>query len=92
MKATIDIECTPDEARRFLGLPDVTRANELYVEKVTNLMSGVTSAEQLQDFAKQLAPFGQAGLKFFQQMYEQGAGAAFGGFTPRSGRRRDSDD
>jgi hypothetical protein len=23
MKVTIDIDCTPDEARRFLGLPDV---------------------------------------------------------------------
>ena len=23
MKVSIDIDCTPDEARRFLGLPDI---------------------------------------------------------------------
>ncbi len=28
MKITIDIECSPEEARRFMGLPDVTGMNE----------------------------------------------------------------
>ena len=28
MKITMDIECTPEEARRFLGLPDVTGSQE----------------------------------------------------------------
>ena len=28
MKITIDIDCSPQEARAFLGLPDVTAINE----------------------------------------------------------------
>jgi hypothetical protein len=28
MKMTIEIECTPVEARQFMGLPDVTSLNE----------------------------------------------------------------
>ena len=24
MKVTVDVDCTPEEARRFLGLPDLT--------------------------------------------------------------------
>jgi hypothetical protein len=28
MKVTIEIECTPVEARQFMGLPDVTSLNE----------------------------------------------------------------
>ena len=28
MKFTIDIDCTPQEARTFFGLPDVTQLNE----------------------------------------------------------------
>jgi len=28
MKITMNIECTPEEARRFLGLPDVTGLQE----------------------------------------------------------------
>ena len=29
MKITIDIDCTPQEARTFLGLPDLTAVNEV---------------------------------------------------------------
>ena len=32
MKITMNIECTPEEARRFLGLPDVTGLQEEMVE------------------------------------------------------------
>jgi hypothetical protein len=32
MKVTIDIDCTPDEARRFMGLPDVAAAQQAVVE------------------------------------------------------------
>lgn len=32
MKFTIDIDCTPEEARAFFGLPDVSSVNEMIVE------------------------------------------------------------
>ena len=76
MKINVEVDLTPDEARKFLGLPDVTPANEVYVEALTKAMRGVTSFEQMQGYAKQLAPVGQAGLKFVQQFLEGGAGAA----------------
>ena len=31
MKFTVNVECTPEEARRFVGLPDVTPLNEMLV-------------------------------------------------------------
>ncbi len=77
MKVNFEIECTPDEARRFLGLPDVAKANEVYVETIAKAMAGVGNVEQLQEYAKQLAPMGQVGMKLFQQFLESGAG--FGG-------------
>lgn len=82
MNINVSVDCTPDEARRFLGLPDVTKANEVYVEALTNAMRGVGSFEQLQEMAKSVAPMGQFGLKLFQQMMEGGAamsGMAGGG-------------
>lgn len=81
MKVNVEIDCTPEEARRFLGLPDVTPANQVYIDTLTKAMKGVSSVDQLQDYAKQLAPMGQAGLKLFQQFVEQGAGAAMAGFA-----------
>lgn len=80
MKMNVEVECTPEEARRFLGLPDVSRANDAYVDAIAKAMQGTSSIEQLQGFAKQIAPMGEMGLKFFQQFVEQGAGAAMAGF------------
>lgn len=34
MKISFDIDCTPEEARRFLGLPDVKAVNEAFVEEL----------------------------------------------------------
>ena len=38
MKFTVNVECTPEEARRFLGLPDVTPINERLVEEMGKRM------------------------------------------------------
>lgn len=73
MKVNVEIECTPEEARRFLGLPDVSKANEVYVEAMAKAMQGVGSIEQLQEYLKQLAPMGQMGMKLFQQLLETGS-------------------
>jgi Family of unknown function (DUF6489) len=81
MKMNIEIDCTPEEARTLLGLPDVTKANDAYVENITKLMQGVSSIDQLQELGKQIAPMGQMGLQLFQQLIETGAKAAFSGAT-----------
>ncbi len=76
MKVNVEVDCTPEEARRFLGLPDVSKANEVYVDAVAKAMQGVGSFDQLQEYAKQLAPMGQIGLKFFEQIMQGGAAMA----------------
>lgn len=79
MKVHIEIDCTPEEARQFMGLPDVEQANAMYVENITKAMQGASSTEQLEQYAKQLAPMGQAGLKMFQSFMEGASKAASGG-------------
>ena len=79
MKVNLEVDCTPEEARRFLGLPDVSKANEAYGDAVAKLMSGAGSLDQLQDYAKQIAPMGEMGLKLFQQFLAGGAAMAMGG-------------
>ena len=81
MKVHIEIDCTPEEARSFMGLPDVSEANSVYVDTMTKAMKGVTSPDQLQEYAQQLAPMGQMGMKLFQNFVEGSirAGAAASG-------------
>ncbi|KPL69073.1 hypothetical protein SZ64_13750 [Erythrobacter sp. SG61-1L] len=73
MKVHVEIDCTPEEARRFMGLPDVEKANQAYMDAITKAMQGVSSVDQLQEYAKNLAPMGQFGLKLFQNFMESGA-------------------
>ena len=79
MKITIEIDCTPEEARSFMGLPDVSAANNVYVENLTEAMRGVSDPGQLQQYASALAPMGQVGLKLFQNFVEGGMKMAAGG-------------
>lgn len=88
MKVTVDIDCTPEEARRFMGLPDLTPANDVYVDQLKKAMQGATNFEQMEHFARQMAPMGQMGLKLVQQMMEAGAEAALRG---SSGGRKPKD-
>ncbi|MWV26335.1 DUF6489 family protein [Aurantiacibacter rhizosphaerae] len=78
MKVNIEIDCSPEEARRFMGLPDVEQANEIYIESISKAMKGVSNIDQLEQYAKQIAPMGQMGMKMFQNFMEnaaKGAGA-----------------
>ena len=76
MKVNVEIDCTPEEARAFMGLPDVSEANSVYVYSLTKAMKGVSSPDQLQDFAKHLAPMGQMGMQMFQNFMRGGMGSA----------------
>ena len=40
MKVNINIECTPEEARAFMGLPDVSVLNNQLVEEMSKRMMG----------------------------------------------------
>ena len=96
MKMTVEIDCTPDEARRFMGLPDVEQANAAYVDAMTAAMKGVSGGDQLEHYAKQLAPMGQLGLKLFQNFMEgavqQGLPGMPGMYSANKDKGRKSDD
>ena len=89
MKVNIEIDLTPEEARTFMGLPDVSKANSVYVDTMSKAMKGVSNPEQLQEYAKQLAPMGQVGLKLFQSFVEGGMNAAAGKSSSKKGKSDD---
>lgn len=83
MKVHIEIDCTPEEARTFMGLPDVGKANEVYVDLMAKAMKGVGNVDKLHELAGQVAPMGQMGMKLFQNFME---GAASAGKPPKGGK------
>lgn len=89
MKVHIEIDCTPEEARTFMGLPDVGKANEVYVDLMAKAMKGVGSVDKLQEMAGQMAPMGQIGMKLFQNFIEGAAAAGAGGKSGNVGTKSD---
>lgn len=73
MKVHVEIDCTPEEARAFMGLPDLSKAQAAYSEGMEKAMRGVSNPDQLHELAKTMAPMGQAGLKMFQAFMEGSA-------------------
>jgi hypothetical protein len=74
MKVTIEIDCTPEEARRTMGLPDLTPLHDRYLQTMGEAMDGqMMRPEMLEAMVKSWAPMGEAGLTFWRRMIE-GAG------------------
>ncbi|GAA4047304.1 DUF6489 family protein [Parerythrobacter jejuensis] len=88
MKVHIEIDCTPEEARTFMGLPDVSKANTVYVDTMAKAMKGVSNPDQLQEIAKNMAPMGQMGLKLFQNFVE---GSMAAGARSTGSSKKDDD-
>ena len=74
MKVTVDVDCTPEEARRFMGLPDLTPVHQAYVDRMTKVASEGVTPEMFTDLAKSWGPMSEAGINMWRQMFEQMSG------------------
>ncbi len=76
MKFTVDVDCTPEEARTFLGLPDVkTIQDKMMKEMEDKLRSNLTSMDP-ESLMKMWMPMGVDNLeqvqKFFMNQFKMG--------------------
>jgi hypothetical protein len=76
MKVTFDIDCTPEEARRFLGFPDLTPVHQAYVEKAQKLVADGVTPDMLSDMVKNWGPMTEASMGMWRAMLEQMSGKA----------------
>lgn len=74
MKVTVDVDCSPEEARRFLGLPDLTPVHQVYLDKLQKAIAEGPSTELMADMAKSWGPMSEAGMSLWTQMMEQMSG------------------
>jgi len=79
MKVSVNVECTPEEARAFLGLPDLSPVHQKYVDSMLSAMDGAGSVEQMNKLIGAFAPMGDASMRMFQQMMDIGLSGATGG-------------
>ncbi|MGH6612958.1 MULTISPECIES: DUF6489 family protein [Sphingomonas] len=70
MKINVEVDCTPEEARRVMGLPDFTPVHEKYIAMLKDSMDGVVAPDMLENVMKSWAPMGDAGMSFWRKMFE----------------------
>ena len=66
---SINVDCTPDEARRFLGLPDVAPMQEAMMSEVQKRMMENLGAMDPEALLKTWLPLGLEGLEKMQKAF-----------------------
>lgn len=79
MKFNVELDCTPEEARRMMGLPDLTPVHDKYIATLTGAMDGVVAPDLLEGMMRGWAPMSDAGMGFWRKMFDT---AASTGKTP----------
>ena len=80
MKVTVNVDCTPDEARAFFGLPDVKPMQDQLLQEVQQRLSANISAMDPQTMMRTWLP---ATLEGFEQLQR----AFFSQFSPMTASR-----
>ena len=76
MKMTIEVDCSPEEARRFLGLPDVSSLNDHLVDEMKKRIDANMSMISPDELMKNWMAFGAGAQEHFRKLMEVGIGAA----------------
>jgi hypothetical protein len=77
MKVNVEVECTAEEARRLMGLPDLAPVHDVAVAQMIDAVrSGGISPEFVQSMIKTWSPMGESGMRIWQQLIEQVGGSA----------------
>ncbi len=70
MKINVEVDCTPAEARAFLGLPDVAPLNDHLVGEMKRRMDENMAAMQPEELMKAWTSFGLQAQDQFRRLME----------------------
>lgn len=76
MNISVNVDCTPEEARRFMGLPDLTSIHDAYLDRVRETIEQGITPENAERLMRSWGPMGEAGMNIWRQMIEQMSGKA----------------
>lgn len=72
MKLNIELDLSPDEARRVMGLPDVTKLQEkLTAEMEKRMMAALETASDPEAMLKTWFSWGSQGMEQFQRFVRE---------------------
>lgn len=88
MKVNFDIECTPEEARTFLGLPDIAPMQQRMLEEMEGRMLENVRNLDPETFMKTWMPATVQGWTEMQKMFWTQMGVNMPGMPSSSGKQK----
>lgn len=78
MKISFDIDCTPQEARAFFGLPDLQPLHDVYLDRMKSAMTEGINPADWEKMMRAWAPGIAGGYEQWQKLFMSGLTAASG--------------
>ena len=76
MKISVEVDCTPEEARRFMGLPDVSALNDHIVAEMMKRVDANMALLSPDELVKNWLTLGAGAQEQFRKLVEAGMSAA----------------
>ncbi|ESQ75878.1 DUF6489 family protein [Asticcacaulis sp. AC402] len=86
MKVTVNVECTPQEARAFLGLPDVEPLNDYMIGAMKDRMAQNVQSMQPEEMLKNWSSLGVTAQDQFFKLMQSAAQASINSFGGKDNR------
>lgn len=68
MKLKINVDCTPEEVRRIMGLPDLTEVHDVYLEKLKSVADKGITPDMVQQMMRNWMPGADAGMDLIKSL------------------------
>lgn len=78
MKFNIEVDCTPEEVRRLVGLPDLTGVHDVYLDQMKGVMTKGVTPDMMETMVRNWVPMGGQGVDFVKELIGTFAEAASG--------------
>ncbi|WP_174274771.1 DUF6489 family protein [Sphingomonas bacterium] len=74
MNISINVDCSPEEARRFMGLPDLTPLHDIYLDRFKAAITDGVTPEAFDTMLRSWMPMGDAGMNMWKRLVDQMTG------------------
>jgi hypothetical protein len=79
MKFNIEVDTTPEEVRRLVGLPDLSDVHEVYLEKMKSVAEKGLTPDMMQNMIRNWVPMGDQSMDFIKSLMGGLASGGLGG-------------
>ncbi len=89
MKFNIEVDCTPEEVRRLLGLPDLNEVHDVYLDKLKTVADKGITPDLVQQMVRNWVPMGEGGIDLVKNLMggfatmAKSSGASSSGSKPK---------